>query len=125
MSLFIKKTEKYGRGIFTTSDIKKDEIVEISPVIVIPIDQWKYIKKTILYNYCFIWDNADEDLAIALGFGSLFNHSYNPSIGYYCDTENLAINFYALRDILEDEELTINYHGDPDNKSPLWFDVIE
>ena len=30
-----------------------------------------------------------------------------------------------LVDIKEGEELTINYNGEPDDTTKLWFDVIE
>ncbi len=121
--IVVKDTGKYGRGIYATRDIKKDELIEVSPVIVSPHDEWKDLKKTVLFYYCFYW--GDDDTAIALGLGSLFNHSYTPNLTFKNNEENLSIDFYALHDIKEGEELTINYHGDPDNKNPLWFEVIE
>jgi len=124
MSLIVKDTGKYGRGIFTTSDIKKDELVEVSPVIIIPKEEWDCVGKTIFYHYCYIWDGT-EDTVLALGYGSLFNHSYEPNLNSICNHGNISLDFYALRDIKAGEELTINYHGDLDNRSPLWFDVIE
>ena len=30
--------------------------------------------------------------------------------------------FFALKKIKAGEEITINYHGDPDVKDELWFD---
>ncbi|WP_274310032.1 SET domain-containing protein [Solibacillus daqui] len=119
----IKDTGKYGKGIYATRDIKKDELIEVSPVIILPKGDWKYLKKTSLLYYSFYW--GKNDTAIALGFGSLFNHSYTPNTNFENNTENLSIDFYALNDILMGEELTINYNGDLENKSPLWFDVIE
>ena len=44
---------------------------------------------------------------------------------YYYNEDNLSIEFYAEADIKKDEEITINYNGDPTDKSPLWFDVLE
>lgn len=122
MPLIVKDTGKYGRGIFTTDHIKKDELVEISPVIIIPKDEWKYVKKTTFFNYCFLWDGT-EDTVLALGYGSLFNHSYEPNLTSSCNSVNLSMDFYSLRDIKAGEELTINYHGEPENRAPLWFDV--
>lgn len=122
LPICIKDTGKYGRGIFATRDIKKDELIEESPVIVSLKDEWKYLKKTVLYYYCFHW--GKKDTAIALGYGALFNHSYTPNMRFKNNKKNLTIDFYAIVDIKEGEELTINYNGDPDDSSDLWFDVI-
>ncbi|ALC86107.1 MULTISPECIES: SET domain-containing protein [unclassified Bacillus (in: firmicutes)] len=118
----IKETGKYGKGLFATRDIKKDELIEVSPVIVSPRNEWKYMKKTILLNYCFHWGKRT---AIALGYGALFNHSYTPNVRFVNNKKNLSIDFYAIDDINNGEELTINYNGDPEDKSKLWFEVIE
>jgi SET domain-containing protein len=120
---YVKETQKYGRGIFAGRDIKAGELFEVSPVIIICIEDWeRYLEKTILYNYCFYWG---EDLAIALGYGSLFNHSYEPNTKYHNNKTNLSIDFYAIKDIKKDEEITINYNGDPTDDTPLWFKVIQ
>lgn len=118
----VKKTEKYGRGIFAIRNIMKGEFIEKAPVVVIPITEWKLMKKNILSNYVFRWG---EDKAIALGYGSLYNHSYTSNARYYTNIENQSIDFYAWEDIQEGEEITVNYNGDPEDKAPLWFEVIE
>jgi hypothetical protein len=51
--------------------------------------------------------------------GSQYNSVTNNNVA------NLSIDFCALRDIKKDEEITINYHGDPEDDSSLWFDVIK
>lgn len=119
--VIMKETEKYGRGIFANRYIKKGELIEEAPVIVIPKAEWKLVKQSILSDYVFRWG---EDKALALGYGSLFNHSYTPNAGYITNIENLSINFYARNDIQEGEEITVNYNGDPKDQSPLWFSVI-
>ena len=121
----IKDTAKYGKGIFATRDIKTGELIEVSPVLVSSKDEWKYLKKTVLFNYCFTWGEDYEQIAIVLGYGSLFNHSYTPNTMFINNTDNLSIDFYANEDIKAGEEITINYNGELDDKSPLWFDVID
>jgi SET domain-containing protein len=118
----MKDTGKYGRGIFANRNIKKGEFIEEAPVIVILKNEWKLMKKNILANYVFRWG---EDKAVALGYGSLYNHSYTPNARYHTNIENRSIDFYAREDISEKEEITVNYNGDPEDQSPLWFDVIE
>lgn len=120
--IIMKNTGKYGRGIFAGRNIKKGEFIEEAPVIVIPKNEWKLMKKNILSNYVFRWG---DDKAVALGYGSLYNHSYTPNARYHTNIENQSIDFYAREDISEKEEITVNYNGDPKDQSPLWFDVIE
>ncbi|WP_342515092.1 SET domain-containing protein [Sporosarcina sp. FSL K6-1522] len=125
LPICIKDTGKYGRGVYATRDIKKGELIEASPVLVSCQDEWKYLEKTILFDYCFTWGNNYEHTAIALGYGSLFNHSYMPNATFVNNLDNLSIDFYAFNDIKEGEEITINYNEDVEDKNPLWFDVIE
>ena len=121
----MKDTEKYGRGVYAIRDIEMGQLIEVSPVIVSLKEESEYLDNTIFSNYCFYWGDNLDDRAIALGYGSLFNHSYTPNAMFICNERNLTIHFYAIRHIKCNEEITINYNGDPKDKSPLWFDVIE
>ncbi|MFM8476053.1 MAG: SET domain-containing protein-lysine N-methyltransferase [Planctomycetaceae bacterium] len=62
--------------------------------------------------------------AIALGFGSLYNHSYSPN-ARYDDVGRQIKEYKALRDIQKGEEITINYNGSEDCMDPVDFDVLE
>ena len=121
----VKDTGIYGKGIFATRDFKTGELIEVSPVLVSSMDEWKYLKKTILFNYCFTWGEDYEQIAIALGYGSLFNHSYSPNATFINNLDNLSIDFFAFEDINDGDEITINYNGEVEDNSPLWFDVID
>ena len=58
---------------------------------------------------------AVQTQALALGLGSLFNHSsQDQNVGWIRDTAGQCIEYRALRDILAGEELCINY-------GRLWF----
>jgi uncharacterized protein len=118
----VNDTEKYGRGVFATRDIRKGDFIEEAAVIVISKTEWKHMRGSILSNYVFRWG---EDKALALGFGSIYNHSYTPNARYFTNIKNQSIDFYARKDIQAGEEITVNYNGDPANLSPLWFEVIE
>jgi SET domain-containing protein len=120
--IIMKNTNKYGRGIFAIRNIKKGEFIEEAPVIVIPKSEWQLMRKSLLSNYVFRWE---EDKALALGYGSLYNHSYTPNASYHTNIENKSIDFYAREDIQEKEEITVNYNGDSKDQSPLWFEVIK
>lgn len=119
--IVIRNTDKYGRGIFADRYIKKGELIEEAPVIIIPKQEWKQMRKSVLLNYVFRWG---KEKAIALGYGSLFNHSFTPNAKYITNIKNQTIDFYARQDIQKEEEILVNYNGDPSDQSTVWFDVF-
>jgi hypothetical protein len=110
-----------GRGIRALRKFRKGECIERSHVIVIPREQWPSIEHTVFFDHTFYWGEDEEDAALALGFGSLFNHSYRPNAVYTRFFAEGQIHFFTLRDIEPGEEVTINYNGDPADDQPLWF----
>ena len=124
MQLEVRDTKSKGRGVFACGNFKRDDLVECVPVIVIPDEQWDSIEPTALEPYVFNFGPQGEHAAIALGYGSLYNHSHSPNALYTKSWEELLIRFVALRDIKDGEEITINYNGSADRK-PVDFDVNE
>lgn len=123
VELSVRITPYTGRGVFAEQDIPKDTIVERAHVIYISEDQIPHLEKTTFDNYCFFWDrsNPEKTLALALGYGSLYNHSYAPNAIFNCNFEKQTIDFIAYREIKQGEEICINYNGDPESQEPLWF----
>ncbi|MGE8207813.1 SET domain-containing protein [Heyndrickxia sp. NPDC080065] len=111
---------EFNRGVFATCDIKKGELIHEAPVISYPNDQHQYIEQTILADYAF--EYGINHSAILLGYGMLFNHSYEPNAIYEINFNNHTFDFYAFTDIKAGDEILINYNGDVDNKDRLWFD---
>ena len=122
----VKKSQipQAGRGVFARDLIKKNEIIEDCPVLVVPRKDYPILKKTILHNYYFMWGKVT--CGICFGFGSFYNHSYKPNATYKKDTQNNIIKFIAIKDIKKNEEITVNYnYGNPDNKKSLWIKDIK
>lgn len=121
------KIPNSGRGIFASIDIKKDELIERCPVVIVPEHEVGKLRSTELLNYYFQWggDDTYHKAAICLGFGSLYNHSYTPNATYIKRLEEDCIDFIALSHIGINEEIVINYnHGDPNDKTTLWITSI-
>ena len=120
-------SEKKGRGAFAKKPIKKSTVIDIAYVVPIPNKDYKKIYKTILYNYCYIWEDPDHmpafRNAITLSVSQFINHSFEPNVKYLYDYESKAIEFSAIRDISEGEEILVNYNALPNSKDPLWFEV--
>lgn len=124
-SLEIKLTSGKGRGVFTNAPIEKGTLIEIAPVLVLPPEDCSKIDDSFLYNYYFLWGDEHKNYAISLGYGSLYNHSYEPNCLYETYYEEECIHFITLRDIAAGEELLVNYNGEPESKDKIWFEVEE
>jgi hypothetical protein len=83
------------------------------------------------------WAWPDGLASYCLGYGSLYNHSFDPNVSHkrrpdpretvkrkgtmgvgHLDKGAVGMTFRAKRDIVPGEELTVCYHSDPDR---LWF----
>jgi SET domain-containing protein len=119
----VKRVKGKGRGVFARRPIREGEVIERVPVLVLPAEEVEGPDGWFgLASYCFVWGRGT--LALALGYGSLYNHSYRPNARYQDEGRQVKV-FTALRDIAAGEEITVNYNGDPDDPSPVGFDVIE
>lgn len=110
-------TLKGIRGILAAKSIKKGEVIESCPIVLIPKREWSTINETVIGNYKYAWDKS-HDCAV-LGYCGLTNHSYEPNAKYRRDFKNLQMEYVALRDIIKGEEIFINYNGDPKSKKSL------
>jgi len=120
--LFIAETEDRGRGVFTSEELSVDDIVEVCPIIIIPEKDFAKIHESVLHDYYFNWETEDQKLlAIALGYGSLYNHSSEPNLTFILDFDQNQIVFKALKEIESGDELLINYEEGLKGKSVLWF----
>jgi uncharacterized protein len=109
--------------VFAKQDFTRGSILERTPIILISHEDWQLIEKTCLHHYAFGWGPDQDQAAIALGLGSLFNHSYEPNAFYLKNFKEQVIEFVALRDIRPRDEITVNYSGHPYGKQPMWFET--
>jgi hypothetical protein len=123
--LYIADSPLGGRGVFATEFIPIGTLIEIAPVIIIPADELKVIHHTVLHDYYFLWSDDGGEAALALGYGSLYNHSYKPNSEYYTNRETTSIDVFAIADIPAGEEITFNYNGMPFDETPVWFDDVD
>lgn len=114
-----------GRGVVAVAAIAAGEVIERAPVIVSSDHEWPQLEKTALYHYVFEWGPQDQHSAIALGYGSIYNHSYDPNAAYELHLDDLLVGIVARRAIAAGEEITTNYNRDPGDRAPVWFEVQE
>ncbi|HTI08943.1 MAG TPA: SET domain-containing protein-lysine N-methyltransferase, partial [Puia sp.] len=75
------------------------------------------------HDYIFEWGDDPKGCCMALGYIPLYNHSYRSNCEYEMDYEEELITVKAIRFIKAGEELFINYNGDWNNETPVWFDT--
>jgi uncharacterized protein len=121
--IFVKKVPGKGRGVFARRPLRKGTVIERIPVVLVPIRHfvggWD---NPAVAKFGFVRDR--RTVAIALGFGSLYNHSYRPNARYK-DGPAATMIFTALCDIPKGAEITVNYNGNPEDQSSVGFEVIE
>lgn len=121
--LTIVQTPMMGRGVFTTEDIDAGTVIEIAPVIVMPGKDRSLIDQTLLHDYIFEWGENRDQCCMALGYVPIYNHSYASNCEYEMNFDDENITISTVRDIKAGEELFINYNGDWNDTTPLWFEA--
>ena len=121
MSLYVAPSPLHGFGVFTDEAFASGDPIEECPVLVIPSRQRELIDRTVFSGYYYEWGEGEG--ALALGFGSLYNHSYRPTARYDPAEVGPVLIISAIRRINPGTEITINYNGNPRSRKRLWFDL--
>jgi SET domain-containing protein len=80
-----------------------------------------FLDQTLLHDYIFEWGENQQQCCMALGYVPLYNHSYSSNCEYEMNFRKQIITIKTVRAIEAGEELLINYNGDWNNESPVWF----
>ena len=116
-----------GRGVFAGNAYPPGALVEVSPVSMVE-GLWEALPlalRAVVYDWGHLSGSPRQDLhGIALGVGSLFNHSPTPNLVYSADVERLALVFTAAHGIEAGEELTIDYDADVRPGEVGWFNAM-
>lgn len=120
---------KGGRGVFALVPIAAGTLLERVPVLLIPKQQVfgdsEIAKRsTFISWYVFDWEGITkrEYVALALGYASIYNHSYKPNARVERHAPDV-LEIYARADIAAGEEIYINYLGEAGEKKSVGFDV--
>lgn len=114
-----RSTIGVGRGVFASRSIARGEVVETCPMLIVDDEQGEALAVG-AEGYVFDW--GDGATALALGYGSLYNHSFTPNATTLETPDELVVT--ALRDIAAGEEIFINYTGTGTDADELWFDDL-
>lgn len=122
-SLFVASAKGRGRGVFTADKLDAFTLIEVAPVVVMNATERKLLDQTMLHDYIFEWGPNRSHCCMAMGYVPLYNHSKLSNCEYEMDFKKELISVKTVRDIKRGEELFINYNGDWNNETPVWFDV--
>ena len=121
-NITIKNTPNKGRGVFALKNFKEGEIIESCPIIHVTPKERKVLEKTIFNFYIYPWKSTRSG-SLALGYGSIYNHSYSPNADWKQNFKTQCMVYRAIEPIKIGEEITVNYNGEPDDTSPIdWSD---
>lgn len=99
----VRSSPIHGYGVFATKKILPNEIVEECPLIMLRKDRPIFS----LNDFAFNWN--DNFHILALGYGSLYNHSSEKNVLYYRDEEQQLLIYKALKTIYPGEEILTDY----------------
>jgi SET domain-containing protein len=105
-----------GRGLFAAKAIPPHTLLHVAPCLPVPAVEYdSHMRYTILEHYLFNAPGGSK--LLALGYGSLLNHSRRPNVDYRVDAARQVITYQSgPRPIERGDELCISYGSD------LWFD---
>lgn len=121
--LYIADTTRMGRGVFTAEDLPAETTIEIAPVLVMSREERRLLDQTMLHDYIFEWGVNKNQCGMALGYVPMYNHSYKSNCEYEMDFDESVISVKTVRFIEAGEELFINYNGDWNDATKVWFDA--
>lgn len=113
-----------GLGVYARYGLMKGDVAEVAPYIIVGQSYDDAYENGHVDAITWAY-NVNGKLAIALGYGSLYNHSYKANVDWKIRTRSKTILYTAYKDIDAGDELTINYLGSPRARGKLDFDVIE
>jgi SET domain-containing protein len=120
-NLYVGSTRHKGRGVFSKRRIQQGEMIEACPFLTLSANDNTFLSHTRLADYLFELDKQAATAALALGFGSLYNHARFSNAAYSTRTDDECIIFSALEDIPAGREICINYGGHPGKEYADWF----
>lgn len=97
----------HGQGVFALVDIKKGEVIERCPYIVIDDDDLQDENR--LNDYLFTSPDASTDYLVVMGYGMMYNHHDKANSEWEIDEDNRFVRFTAMRNIKKGEEIFQNY----------------
>mgnify|MGYP001178559364 CR=1 FL=1 len=103
----VRRSPLQGWGVFAIEALEQFELIEECPIVVVENEELGNPQNLSRY---FANLKGHDKVFIGLGFGSLYNHSQDPSVEWYVDGINLTQNYYTTKPVEAGEELFSCYN---------------
>jgi len=103
----IRKSIVHGWGVFTTSDIPKDTLLEECHGLFLSKEEFKKCDNIpgIVCNSF----NIKERIMIPYGYGAIYNSRKDNTVAIKFNIDNQILSFITIKNIKANEELFLNY----------------
>lgn len=124
-SIRVRSIQGKGLGVVAIESIQVSEVIECCPVKILTSDnsldeRWRRLHRTMfetLFSDHYFWWTPRYG-ALALGYGSLYNHSPEPNAEIFKLKRHRKMVFAANQNIAPGSEITICYRC-------VWFDIVD
>jgi len=99
-------TPDHGVGVYAKTAITNGELIEVAPLILVDSD---VMAVSNLNDYVYTINKEEDLYAVALGYGSLYNHSDTPNAEWNMDIKKEQLRIIASEDIQEGQEIKVSY----------------
>jgi len=103
------RSPTHGQGVFATSELSRQVVVELCPALV--LDEQSRLAMAD-YSMCFHPARTGEDAlaVLPLGFGAVYNHTWGADLAeYWYDGGLQVVAFVSIVDIMQGQEVLIDY----------------
>lgn len=115
----VRQSPLHGLGVFARTRIRAGGVVERCPVLLLTPEDAEQLAAGSLSGHLYDW--GDGQAAVALGYGSLYNHDHEPNAEYILSEDpQPEIVITARRNIEAGAEVFIDYTGG--GQIELWFE---
>ena len=104
----IRKSILHGWGVFATSDIPKDTLLEECHGLFLSKDEFKKIKN-IPGIGCNSFTISKDEVMIPYGYGAIYNSRKDNTVTIKFNKKKETLDFYTKQNIKTNEELFLNY----------------
>ena len=117
----VRTSSLQGRGVFTTRPVRAGEVLDVSPVVLLPPSERPHLDRTSLSGHYWDWDGS---AAVAMGLISFTNHASPGNARWERDDDELTMVLVAAQDLEADVEVLADYLVDGDGSDELWFEPL-
>lgn len=102
---WIRFSHSLNKGVFAEKHFTPGQLIENSPVLVIPDDQWSEFSRSFISGFCCQWG---ANRAMVVGYVPFYHQSEVYNARLVQDIKGLALEIFAIRDISMNEEIVLD-----------------